>query len=299
MPTVPSRLVPLALRLQRRNRTYRSPERALAHLAELTATPRRIAPPERPPPGVRVEREDRHGWPVFRVSPDRPSGPARGRLLYFHGGAYVHGIHAAHWRLLAHVVTQTGVEALVPMYPLLPEGGTAAAAADVAVRIAREVGDDTILMGDSAGGQIAFSTALGLRAAGVVAPLTVLIAPAIDLELRNPALPQRARLDPWLCRDGLIVYTRRWLAEAGFEHPLNPIHADPTGLGRVVVFTGTLDILNLDVQPWVTRLRAAGVDVECHEAPGEVHVYPLLPTRTGRQARARIVELIEETLPAR
>lgn len=303
---VPARLVPLVLRLQGRNRDYRSVEGAERHLADLVANPRRIAPPERTPAGVMLTREERRGWPVFRMTPTRiPATTAtaspttaptaarpRGTVLYFHGGAYVHGIHAAHWRLLTHLVTRAHVEVLVPMYPLLPEGGTATAVADVAWRLASDAGDDTVLMGDSAGAQIAYAAALDLRDRGVTAPLSVLISPPIDLELRHPGLPARAPLDPWLCRDGLIVYARHWLGEHGFDHRLNPINADPTGLGRVVVFSGSLDLLDLDAADWVARLRGAGVDVEHHAATGEVHVYPLLPTRAGRLARHRVVELL-------
>lgn len=290
---VPARLVPVVLRLQRRNRDYRTADLAERHLADLVAHPRTIAPPARLPRGVAVVREDRHGRPVYRMTPTPAvAGPPRRRVLYFHGGGYVHGIHDAHWAFLAHLVERAGVEVIVPMYPLVPEGGTAAAVADIAVRLAREAGDDTVLMGDSAGAQIALTAALDLRDRGVLAPLTVLIAPPIDLELRHPGLPERAPLDPWLCRDGLLVCTRRWLGEHGFGSRLNPINADPAGLGPLVVFSGTLDILTLDAHDWVDRARAAGVDVKYHEVPGQVHVYPLLPTREGRRARRRIVGLL-------
>lgn len=300
---VPARFVPIVLRLQRRNLTYRSADLAERHLAELVAHPRTIAPPTRVPRGVEVVREDRHGWPIFRMSPiaTRPTeamtqvrSTPRRRVLYFHGGAFVHGIHDAHWRLLSHLVTRGSVEAIVPMYPLVPEGGTAAAVVDIAGRLAQEAGADTILMGDSAGAQIAYATALDLRDRGVVAPLTVLISPPIDLELRHPGLPDRAPLDPWLSREGLLVYSRRWLGEHGFDHPLNPINADPTGLGPLAVFSGTLDILTLDAPDWIDRLRAAGADVVYHEAAGQVHVYPLLPTLAGRRARRRIVQLVRD-----
>ena len=106
------------------------------------------------------------------------------------------------------------------------------AVAEVAVDLAREAGADTVLMGDSAGAQIALTTALEARDRGVVAPLTVLISPPIDLELRHPGLPERAPLDPWLCRDGLLVYTRRWLGDEGFDSRLIRSTPTPPGWGR-------------------------------------------------------------------
>ena len=118
---------------------------------------------------------------------------------------------------------------------------------------------------------------------------------AADRPRTAPSRPARSgTAGSRLSREGLLVYSRRWLGEHGFDHPLNPINADPTGLGPLAVFSGTLDILTLDAPDWVDRLRAAGVDVEYHEAAGQVHVYPLLPTLAGRRARRRIVQLVRD-----
>lgn len=83
---VPARLVPVVLRLQQRNRDYRTADLAERHLAELVAHPRTIEPPGRLPRGVQVARENRHGWPVFRMRARWRRLPRR-RVLYFHGGA--------------------------------------------------------------------------------------------------------------------------------------------------------------------------------------------------------------------
>lgn len=292
MLPVPSKLVPLALRVMRANRDCTTRERAQANLTRLIENPRAIALPRHMPKTVRVMREEQHGWPVFRVHPT--AEPAWGSAVYFHGGAYLDGIHPWHWKLIAQLVTATGVQMLVPMYPLVPEGGTAVAVAETAVKIARDAGEGTILLGDSAGAQIAFSTAAGLRGHAVTPPLTVLLSPPVDLELVNPRLPEVAHLDPWLCRDGLILVTERWVGDHGFSHEINPINTDPAGLGSLLIFSGTLDILNLDTPDWVDGLRSHGVDVEYHEAQGQVHDYVILPTREALRARRRIAERINE-----
>lgn len=294
MIIAPSPLVPIVLRKTHRNRHFVSRERSQANLTALIDNPRVIEPPKRTPRGVRVTQERSHGWPVFRMTPT--SRPVRGKFIYCHGGSYVNSIHAWHWKLIASIVKRTGAEALVPMYRLVPEGGTAAEAAQTGVKVAQDAGEDTILMGDSAGAQVAFSIAAGLRDRGVTAPLTVLISPPIDLELVNPRLPERADLDPWLCRDGLLLYTELWAGEGGFGTDLNPINTDVRGLGPMLIFSGTLDILNLDAADWVSKMRSAGVDVEFHEVDGQVHVYPILPTLPGLQARRRIVERVRAAI---
>ena len=71
---------------------------------------------------------------------------------------------------------------------------------------------------------------------------------------------------------------------------VSPLGADLTGLGPLTVFSGTRDILNPDARLLAEKATAAGVEVEYHEQPGLVHVYPLTPTREGRAARDVIVE---------
>lgn len=290
--TVPSRLVPLILRATRANRHNVTRERAQANLTRLVENPRVIGPPRNLPKTVRVTQEEQHGWPVFRVR--LATGASSRTTLYFHGGAYLDTIHAWHWKLIAALVAETGVEMLVPMYPLVPEGGTAVEVADTAVRIARDAGEGTLLLGDSAGAQIAFATSAGLRGCGITPPLTVLISPPVDLELVNPRLPEVAHLDPWLCRDGLLLVAERWVGDHGFGHEINPINTDPTGLGPMLIFSAPLDILNLDIPEWVARLRLHGVDVEHHEGQGQVHDYVILPTKEAVRARRRIIERIKD-----
>ena len=81
-----------------------------------------------------------------------------------------------------------------------------------------------------------------------------------------------------------------WRGELPLEDPLvGPLLTDHTGLGPLTVFSGTRDITHPDTCLLVERARAVGVEVDLHEGPGLVHVYPLLPVPEGRAARAVIV----------
>jgi acetyl esterase/lipase len=71
---------------------------------------------------------------------------------------------------------------------------------------------------------------------------------------------------------------------------VSPLAGDLAGLGPLTVFSGTHDVLNPDAHLLLDRAKTAGVDLEFHEGEGQVHVYPLLPTRTGEAARAIITE---------
>jgi acetyl esterase/lipase len=63
-------------------------------------------------------------------------------------------------------------------------------------------------------------------------------------------------------------------------------------LPRTTVFIGTRDILLAETHRFRDLATAAGVEVEFHEATGDVHAYPLWPTAEAKRARHRIVETL-------
>ena len=121
---------------------------------------------------------------------------------------------------------------VVPIYPLVPFGTAGNVVSVVAslVHILNGTGS-TCLAGDSAGGQIALSAAVVLRDRFQIRlPQTVLIAPALDLSLTNPAIDSVEPTDPWLRREGLRVSS-----SPGGEALLSPTResalSSPTWLG--------------------------------------------------------------------
>jgi acetyl esterase/lipase len=182
---------------------------------------------------------------------------------------------------------------VLPIYPLVPLGTSAAVVAGVAelVRQARREGN-VCLAGDSAGGQIALSAALSLRDTDhLVLPRTVLISPALDLSLRNPAIDRVLPSDPWLGRHGSQVLIEHWRGDRSVDDPIvSPLAGEFGGLGPLTVFTGARDILNPDTRLLRVKAEAAGVTVDWHEQPGLLLVYPLVPGREGAAARRIIVD---------
>lgn len=291
MPSLLSHLVPLFLRATGANRTFLSADAAAAHMAERGAHPASFAPPRRMRDDVVITRDHQHGWPVFTLTP-RDTAP-RGAVVYLHGGAWVNEVAPQHWQLCAQLAAEAGTTVILPIYPLVPHG-TAAAVSDVVVELvlaARAAHGDASLAGDSAGGQIALSAAIRLRDEhGVTLPQTVLIAPSLDLSMKNPLMDVVQPSDPWLGKPGARVFIESWRGELAIDDPrVSPLEGDLAGLGPLTVFSGTRDILNPDIRLLVQKARDAGVAVEFHERAGLVHVYPLTPTPEGRGARDAIV----------
>ncbi len=52
--------------------------------------------------------------------------------------------------------------------------------------------------------------------------------------------------------------------------------------------------MNPDDRLFAEKAAKAGVDVEFIQQNGQVHVYPLLPTMIGHEARKEIVERLRE-----
>lgn len=288
---VPEALVPLALRATRANRAFVSPELARERIAERSLRPQSFHPPRRLTRPVTITAARHDGWPVYTVA---PKGPApRGAVVYTHGGAWVNEIVLPHWRLVEQIAAESDTTVIVPIYPLVPFGtarDVVGTVADIALRAGDRYGV-VRLAGDSAGGQIALSTALELRDRHELRlPRTVLIAPGLDLSWSNPQIPQVQPDDPWLAVPGGRVFSEHWRGDLPVsDQRVSPLAADLAGLGPLSVYIGTRDILSPDVRLFVERARAAGVDVDLHVGDGLVHVYPLLPTRAGQLAREQIV----------
>ncbi|WP_280369991.1 alpha/beta hydrolase fold domain-containing protein [Nocardia wallacei] len=287
---IPERLVPIYLRATHTNAPFRTAEGAAEVIQSQALRPASFNPPAklRPDVTISVRREDQ--CPVYTVSPKLTT--PTGSVLYTHGGGWVHEISPQHWALVAQIAAEARVAVTVPIYKLLPYGD-AAQVNELILRLFHDLESrhtEVRLAGDSAGGQITLSAALSLRDQGVENIHTVLISPALELTLSNPRIPAVLPTDPWLGVDGTRVLAENWAADLPIDDPrVSPLLGDMRGLGPMLLFSGTHDILNPDAHLLLDKARAAGVDVTFIERPDAVHVFPLLPTRSAEAARERVV----------
>ncbi|HCF2229947.1 TPA: alpha/beta hydrolase fold domain-containing protein, partial [Pseudomonas aeruginosa] len=135
--------------------------------------------------GVVRERRSLAGVPCEWL---RPRGvEARRRVLYLHGGAYLIGSPATHRAITTHLARRCAAEVCAVDYRRAPEHPFPAARDDaLAVYLALlEAGHSPrrlLLAGDSAGGHLALSLALELKARGLPLPAGLLLfSPWTDL----------------------------------------------------------------------------------------------------------------------
>ncbi|MDH2445138.1 alpha/beta hydrolase [Amnibacterium sp. CER49] len=290
---IPDALIPVYLRLTHANAPFMTAEGAEKEVHEQALRPVSHRPPANVRAGVRITVERDGGVPVYTVIP-RADLPLK-HVIYAHGGGWVHEISPQHWALIVQIAAEARAAVTVPIWTLLPYGD-ATQALELMLHLHEKLqhtGRDVLIAGGSAGGQIALSAAQAIRDRGTENVRTILISPALDLTVSNPQIPSVLPKDPWLGVEGTRHLAERWRGAIPITDPrVSPLFGDMHGLGPMFLACGTHDILNPDAHLLLGRARASGVEVTFLERAGGLHVFPLLPTRTGRAARARIVEAI-------
>ena len=107
--------------------------------------------------GLDVKRETYEGGDVWVITPPNPTGE---RVVAVHGSGFVYPPNIIQWLYYAQMARQTGATVIVPGYPLIPDGGTAAntippMADFIADQVETYGAGNVSVYGDSAGGTLA------------------------------------------------------------------------------------------------------------------------------------------------
>ena len=225
--------------------------------------------------GVTYEAAIVGGVPGWWVRPDNSSGDAV--LLYLHGGAFVVGSAATHRFLVSHIAKVANTAAFVADYRLAPENPFPAAYDDAwtAYQALSQLGYKRIaLVGDSAGGGLAFALARravdqGLRPAAAVA-----ISPWVDLSLKSPSMDSRAEADPLSTKAALVTAAGAYLGPTASSDPqVSPIYGDLTNLPPIRIHVGEDDVFLDDTIRYAQAVEGAGGQIEAHIWKGMIHVF--------------------------
>lgn len=217
-------------------------------------------------------------------------------LVYFHGGGWVWASVDTHDRLVREYAAAGEVNVVSVDYALSPEAKFPQALEECAAVVrwiasrGAEWGLDAMRLlvgGDSAGGNLALATALLLRDTGGPALRGVLANyPVCDSRLDTESYRAYGQGAYGLSVERMGFYWSVYVPhEIDKLHPLAaPLRADLTGLPPVIVLLAELDVLRSEGEALVTRLRAAGVDVEHETYAGTVHGF-LRATGSVQKAR--------------
>ena len=263
-------------------------ERGVTSASEARAAAKQFRRPVEIEPVARVEDRTVPGpagdIPV-RVYLPVEDGETRPGIVYFHGGGFVICDLDSHDGACRRLANEVNAVVVSVDYRLAPEHRWPAAAEDAfaatqwAAAHAAELGIDAdrlAVAGDSAGGNLTAVVAQMARDRGGPAlAFQLMVYPVIDLSAtrsEHASQTENAR-GYFLTLDQMEWYRDQYLGDADGEAPYaSPIKAGSlAGLPAACVVTAEMDPLRDEGEAYGRALRAAGVPVELHRAPGMFH----------------------------
>ncbi len=209
--------------------------------------------------------------------------PSRKTVIYLHGGGYVANLLPMHWEFIEQYIDLSGNRVIVPDYPLAPD--FTQRQVEVYMKYLMQWIYDTypeaeiIIMGDSAGGGLALSTAIkvkGRQLAGLI-----LLSPWLDASMSNKRIITDSISDPILSLPALKLAATAYSGSDTVTHPfMCPLpwlqsQSDLSYLPPVKVFIGSRDIFYSDAQTLYTHLKSENCCIQLYEFPEMPHVWML------------------------
>ncbi len=229
--------------------------------------------------GLTTTESESGGMPVWTLQSSSPTGQY---VIAVHGGGYVNDPTIFHWLTYAAMARTTGATVVVPMYPLVSQGGTAATGvpqmADfIAGMVAQYGAENVSVLGDSAGGGLALAATQELVTRGETTPgHLVLLSPWLDVTLSDPAI---ALVDDPVTSNAIPALKLAGLAWAGTlstsDPTVSPLYGSLEGLPPTTVYAGSLDAAGPDVLRLRAEAIAENADITFVLKAGEFHDWPI------------------------
>lgn len=230
-------------------------------------------------PGVEIEAVDAESWKGEWNRPPKSDG---GRLIiYFHGGGFLFGSPRSHRSVTTQLALLSGAPVLSVDYRLAPENPAPTAHDDcfAVYRWALEQGFEPTgiaLAGDSAGGNLALSTALRARDEGLALPgCVIMLSPALDLA-GDGASHTTLQNAPLLTKALAELFNRVYVGEGDLRSQrVTPFYSDMSDLPPTLIHVGSNELLVDDSVTVAKRMEEAGSPVELKVWPDMVHCWQL------------------------
>lgn len=237
-------------------------------------------PPRLTTRGLDVQRSEFDGMPVWALHVADPSGKD---VVAIHGGGVTQPL-IFNWLDYAAIARDTGATVIVPIYPLVGRGGTAATIvptmADlISVQIDQQGADNVSVFGDSAGGEMALAAVEELVRSGDPVPShMVLSSPVLDESWTNPVIP--------LTNDPIFAHLLPVLQKSAQEYadglsltdPLvSPLYGSLAGLPPTTVYAGSDDVTAPDIVALQQKVSVTpGADFTFVLRKGEPHDWAIV-----------------------
>ncbi|MQA60182.1 MAG: alpha/beta hydrolase fold domain-containing protein [Actinophytocola sp.] len=208
-----------------------------------------------------------------------------GTVLYFHGGGFFFCGLNTHRYGVAAISARSGLPALSVAYRQLPETPIPGSVADCLTAYEYLLTEGVpagkiVFAGDSAGGYLAFATALRARDLGLPLPAGIVAAsPLLDIDSTARMRHANWRRETYIPVNRLRDLSDLWLGEPGRgEPPISPVNEDLTGMPPSLIMAAESEILLCDSEIMAERLWQAGAECKLQIWRGQVHAFPVLGT---------------------
>ncbi len=229
--------------------------------------------------GMEISAMNSGSWSGEWLRPSRSDG--RRLMIYYHGGGFLFGSPRSHRAITTQLAQLTAAPVLSIDYRLAPEHPAPAAHDDCfdAYRWALQQGFDASnisLAGDSAGGNLALSTAIRARDEGLPLPgCVVMMSPALDLAGDGES-HTRLQDAPLLTKELVDLFNRAYVVDGNLRSSLvTPFYSDMAGLPPVLIHVGSNEMLVDDSLTVAERIEQAGSPVELKVWQDMVHCWQL------------------------
>jgi epsilon-lactone hydrolase len=228
---------------------------------------------------VNIEKVTMGGVVTYRFTPSRVVSAEV--VVYAHGGAFIYGSIGSHRAMVSHIAAATGRVVVFVEYLLAPEHPFPAALHHTTAVI-RELsktvpGTPLALMGDSAGGNLAMSTALHLRQLNLPAlAYQVLISPWLNMNATAASYTENEKNDPILTKAALQHAAALYTSPENFANPLvAPVFGAYAGFNPTLTLVGAGEILRDDALDLHQALLKAGSASRLEVFDHVTHVWTL------------------------
>ncbi len=215
-------------------------------------------------------------------------------LLYLHGGGFVVGSLDSHHAICAEIADTVGAELISVDYRLAPEHVWPAQTNDCFSVLKQLIGQGrkVVVIGDSAGGNLAAGLALRARDEGLPGLVgQVLVYATLGGNLTSGSYVEMADAPGLTTTD--VAYYRDILKAPEDEPVAHPLRAASlAGLAPAYITVAHFDPLRDDGRIYADRLRAAGVKATFREEPQMVHAW-LRARHMSEGARAGFAALCQ------
>src|SRR6187551_1721064 len=248
---------------------------------------------------------------LVRAAGVLPADGKRRIVLYMHGGAFLTCGVNSHGRLVETLSNFADSPVLVVNYRMIPKHSVGMALDDCYdaynwLRLKGYDPDQIVLAGDSAGGYLALALAEKLQQEGLAgeSPAAIVtLSPLFEIDNEARANHPNIRSDamfPPKAFTALVELVEaaaaRNAVDGKAEDVFEPLdHIEP-GLPRTLIHVSGSEVLLNDARKAAHMLAAAGVPVEVHVWPGQMHVFQIAgpAVKEGTRSLRQVGDYIRE-----